>query len=250
MIVDRTANLTAAADIAVQACFANSGQLCISVERIYLHQDIAEAFTEQFVHKTQQLSVGIGGWEYDMGSLISAEHANKVHEFVKDAIDHGANVLTGAQPPQGALYQPTILANVPETARLYHEEVFGPVVYLEIVADETEAVNKANETEYGLNAAVVGKPAVARRIARRLQAGTVNINEGFAAAWGSVAAPMGGWKASGLGRRHGTEGLLKYTQPRTVAQQRVIPLTGPKNLRREEYARYMSAALRLGKRIL
>lgn len=250
MIVDRTANPTAAADIAVQACFANSGQLCISVERIYLHQDIAEEFTEKFIQKTQQLSVGTGGWEYDMGSLISVEHANKVHEFVKDAIEQGANILTGGQPPQGAVYQPTILVNVPTTARLTREEVFGPVVYLEIVADETEAVTKANDTEYGPNASVVGKPAIARRIARHLHAGTVNINEGYAAAWGSVAAPMGGWKASGLGRRHGTEGLLKYTQTRTVAQQRILPLAGPKNLKRDDYARYMSTALRLGKWLL
>lgn len=250
MIVADTADPEKAADIAVQACFANSGQLCISVERIYVHRSIAEAFTDAFVMRTKQMKVGVGGWEYDMGSLISEEHAAKVHGFVGDAVEKGAHVLTGGAAPEGRIYQPTILSDVTEGARLKREEVFGPVVYLEVVESVDEAVARANDTEYGLNASVVAKPSQGRAIARQLQAGTVNINEGFAAAWASIDAPMGGWKASGLGRRHGVEGLLKFTESRTVSEQRFLLISGGGLVEGEKYAKVMSTALRLGRKFL
>ncbi|MEJ5997929.1 succinic semialdehyde dehydrogenase [Corynebacterium sp. H130] len=246
LLVDESADIEKAAEIAVNACFANSGQLCISIERIYAPRTIATEFTERFVAKTRNLRVGIGGWDYDMGSLISEDHARKVHEFVEDAVAHGAQILTGGNPPKGRLYQPTILAAVPEGARLKTEEVFGPVVYIEVVDSIDEAVARANDTEYGLNASVVAKPRVGWRIARQLHAGTVNINEGYAAAWASVSAPMGGWKDSGLGRRHGVDGLLKFTETRTVAEQRVLPVSG----HGEKFAQVMSTALKVGRRFL
>ena len=146
--------------------------------------------------------------------------------MVDDAVAQGARVLSGgrALPELGpAFYAPTVLVDVPPTATLYREEVFGPVVYLETVSSAAEAVARANDTDYGLNASVWAKPATGRALASQLQAGTVNINEGFAAAWSSMDAPMGGWKASGVGRRHGAEGLLKYTESRTVAVQRFLP---------------------------
>ncbi|WP_407643771.1 succinic semialdehyde dehydrogenase [Corynebacterium kalinowskii] len=250
LIVDESADLAKAAEVAAQACFANSGQLCISIERIYVHRAIAQEFTEAFVKRTQEMKVGVGGWEYDMGILISEEHATKVHEFVEDAVAKGARVLAGGIPPEGRLYQPTILVDVPEDARVKREEVFGPLVYLETVDSMDEAVARANDTDYGLNASVVAKPSVARRIASRLHAGTVNINEGFAAAWASIDAPMGGWKASGLGRRHGVEGLLKFTESRTVAEQRLVLISGGKIVERETYAQVMSTALKLGRKFL
>lgn len=246
LIVDETADIDKAAEIAANACFANSGQLCISVERIYVHRHIYETFTSAFVQRTRKIRVGHGGWEFDMGSLISEEHAQKVHSFVVDAIEQGAQVLTGGSAPDGKFYQPTVLIDVPATARLKTEEVFGPVVYVEPVDSMEHAVARANDTDYGLNASVVAKPAVARRIASQLHAGTVNINEGFAAAWASVDAPMGGWKASGLGRRHGVEGLLKFTESRTIAEQRFLPLAGAG----EAYAKRMTTALKLGRRLL
>lgn len=246
LLVDESADIEKAAEIAVNACFANSGQLCISIERIYVPRTIATEFTERFVAKTRNLRVGIGGWDYDMGSLISEDHARKVHEFVEDAVVHGAQILTGGTPPEGPIYQPTILTAVPEGARLKKEEVFGPVVYIEVVDSIDEAVARANDTEYGLNASVVAKPRVGWRIARQFHAGTVNINEGYAAAWASVSAPMGGWKASGLGRRHGVDGLLKFTETRTVAEQRVLPVSG----HGEKFAQVMSTALKVGRRFL
>ncbi|WP_445227804.1 succinic semialdehyde dehydrogenase [Corynebacterium sp. H128] len=250
LIVDETADIAKAVQVAAQACFANSGQLCISVERIYVHSELFEEFAAAFAERANAVTVGNGGWEYEMGSLISEDHAHKVHEFVSDAVDKGARVLAGGSAPVGKFYRPTVLVDVPEDARLKREEVFGPVVYLESFATRAEGIAKANDTDYGLNASVVAKPSVAREIATQLEAGTVNLNEGFAAAWGSVDAPMGGWKASGLGRRHGAAGLLKFTESRTVAEQRLVPLSGPAWLDRQRYAQVMSTALRLGKKIL
>lgn len=109
---------------------------------------------------------------------------------------------------------------------------------------------QANDTEYGLNAAVFGPTKTSWRIGRQLHSGTVNINEGFAAAFGSVDAPMGGWKDSGTGRRHSDVGLLKYTEARTIAQQRLMPISGPAKLPKAGYAQIMTALLRAGKRIL
>lgn len=254
MIVAADANVAKAAAGAVTACFSNSGQLCISIERIYVHESVVKEFTERFVAATKAMKVGGGrDWTLDMGSLISVEHREGVHEMVRDAVGKGATVLAGgkALPELGeAFYCPTVLTDVPATARLYREEVFGPVVYIEAVSSHAEAVAKANDTDYGLNASVWARPATGKAIASQLQVGTVNVNDGYAAAWSSMDAPMGGWKASGVGRRHGEEGLLKYTEPRTIAVQRLMPLTGPKQLDRGAVAEVYRTALKLGKRIL
>lgn len=142
------------------------------------------------------------------------------------------------------------MSGVPREAELFTEEAFGPVVAIEVIDTEEEAIRRANDSDYGLNASVWAKPATGRRIAARLEFGTVNINEGFAAAWGSLDAPMGGWKSSGVGRRHADEGLLKYTESRTVALQRMLPISGPGQLSRERYARTLSTALKWGRRVL
>jgi len=123
-------------------------------------------------------------------------------------------------------------------------------VYIETFSTVDEAVTRANDSTYGLNASVWGTVRPAREVASQLQAGTVNVNEGFAAAWGSVDAPMGGWKQSGVGRRHADEGLLKFTESRTVAVQRLVQISGPTDLSRRGYAKALTTALRLGKRFL
>jgi succinate-semialdehyde dehydrogenase/glutarate-semialdehyde dehydrogenase len=133
---------------------------------------------------------------------------------------------------------------------IYADETFGPVVSLYKVTSVDEAVERANDTEYGLNASVwTGDLGRGRKVAQRLQAGTVNVNDGYAAAWASVDAPMGGWKASGIGRRHGAYGLLKYTESQTVAAQRLVPTTAPKGVTQDRYAATMTKALRLMQRI-
>lgn len=254
MIIADDADLAKAVDGAVTACFSNSGQLCISVERIYVHQELADEFTARFTAAVRRLRLGSGHeWTVDMGSLISTGHRAHVASLVDDAVAKGAAVLTGGRSlPElgGCFYAPTVLSGVPEDAELFREETFGPVVAVELVRSNEEAVRRANDSVYGLNASVWARPATGRKIASQLEVGTVNINEGFAAAWGSVDAPMGGWKASGVGRRHADEGLLKYTESRTVAEQRLLPITGPKGMPREKYAAVLSTALKLGKQLL
>ncbi|WP_394281707.1 succinic semialdehyde dehydrogenase [Corynebacterium sp.] len=235
----------------LNACFSNSGQLCVSVERIYVHADVANHFIPAFVTAVEGMRVaGDKSWETDMGCLISMDHVDQVAGFVSDAVAKGATVAAGGTrlPELGpTFYAPTVLVDVPATADLYREEVFGPVVRVEVVYSHEEAILKANDTEYGLNAAVFGPARTARGIASQLHAGTVNINEGYAAAWASVDAPMGGWKASGVGRRHGDEGLLKYTQARTVAEQRIVPIAGPAGVDKENWSGLLTATLKIGR---
>jgi len=252
LIVCADADVERAAQGAVTAYFSNAGQLCISVERIYVHEAVADAFTARFVELTQAMRLG-QAWTDDMGALISTDQLDRVSSLVDAAVTAGARPLTGgrALPDLGpTYYAPTVLADVPADAELHDDEVFGPVVYLETVASHDEAVARANDSAYGLNASVWGSVGTAREVASTLHSGTVNINEGFAAAWASVDAPMGGWKASGVGRRHADDGLLKYTEPRTVAVQRLLPLRGPAGMSAESYATTLTSVLKAGKRIL
>lgn len=251
LIVTADADVDKAARGAVRACFSNAGQLCISIERIYAHRDVAEEFTHKFLAEVEAMRVERSAdWGVDMGGIISADHLKKISGMVDDAVAHGATVLTGGKEIGELLYAPTVLVDVPESAELYREEVFGPVVYIETVASDDDAVSRANDTAYGLNSSIWSTPARGRALASRMQTGTVNVNDGYSPAWISMHAPMGGWKTSGLGRRHGDHGLLKYTEPRTIAVQRFMPLTGPESISREAFAGIASTALRLGKRIL
>lgn len=252
MIVAADADINKAVAGAINGCFSNSGQLCVSIERILVDHTIAEEFIDQLVARVEKLKIGTGDWSEDIGSLISPEHLEHVLALVDDATSRGARICTGGSRPDlgPSFLAPMVLADVPSDATLYREEVFGPVVYVEVTANETETIAKANDSEYGLAASVFASPETAYRIARQLDVGSVNINEGFAAAFGSVAAPMGGQKASGVGRRHGEAGLLKYTAEKTIAEQRVMPISGPRFLPRQVYANLMTTALRLGKRFL
>ncbi len=232
MIVCPDIDIERAAGIAVASSFANTGQLCISMERMYIHKDVYEPFVAALVRRTDALTLKGGiGWGADVGSLISAKQLARVVEHVDDAVANGAKVLSGgrARPDVGPyFFEPTILEDVADHMILRFTETFGPVVSVYKVDSVEEAIRLANETEYGLNAAVVtGSTKNGRAIAAQLHAGTVNVNEGYGAAWASVDAPMGGWRASGLGRRHGAEGLLKYTEAKTVAVQRIQGFNRP-----------------------
>ena len=157
----------------------------------------------------------------EVGALASQDQLDKVRAHVDDAVAKGARVVAGGRhrPDVGELfYEPTVLAGVTPDMALYREETFGPVVAVYPVASDDEAVAQVNDTEYGLNASVYcGDTDRGKAIAERIRAGTVNVNDGYSSAWASLDAPMGGMKASGLGRRHGREGLLKYTESQTVA---------------------------------
>lgn len=232
MIVTRGANLDKVAEAATRACFSNAGQLCISVERIYVEAPVAEEFTRKFGNAVRKMKLGATtDFSIDMGSLISEGQLKTVCDHVEDAKAKGANVIAGgkARPDLGPLfYEPTVLTGVTADMDCAADETFGPLVSIYPVADVDEAVAKANDTEYGLNASVwAGSDAEGEKIAARLHCGTVNVNEGYAMAWGSLGAPMGGMGASGVGRRHGAEGLLKYTESQTIATARVLNLDPP-----------------------
>ena len=222
MLITADADLDRVVDGATTGCFANTGQLCISIERIYVDQAIAPAFMDRFAARVSSLRLG-AEQEYgaEVGALASAAQLEKVTEHVEDAIAKGARVLAGgkARPDLGPFfYEPTVLTDVTPDMALHREETFGPVVAIYPVASMDDAVVEANDTEYGLNASVYcGDLGKGRKIAEQLMAGTVNVNDGYSSGWASIDAPMGGMKASGVGRRHGRDGLLKYTESQTIA---------------------------------
>ncbi|MEU9361168.1 succinic semialdehyde dehydrogenase [Streptomyces sp. NPDC048301] len=249
MLVLEDADVEKAAEGAVRACFSSAGQLCISIERLYVHASVADAFVERFAARTRAMRLGSSlAYGAEMGSLVSERQLETVTRHVAEAVEKGAVIVAGgaARPDIGPYFhEPTILDKVQEPMAVCTQETFGPVVSLYRFTDEDEAVNLANSTPYGLNASVWTKDARrGHRVAARLRAGTVNINEGYAPAYGSVQSPMGGMKDSGLGRRHGSEGILKYTEAQTVAQQRLMPLAPAFGMDDEKYAAFMSRSLK------
>lgn len=235
---------------AVRGSFSSTGQLCISMERIYVPEALWDSFLNKFVAATKQLRLSAAiNYTGDMGSLISNQQLETVTRHVEDAVEKGATVLAGGRPRPDLgpyFYEPTILVDVDETMELYASETFGPVVSVYRVANEDEAIYRANDSEYGLNFSVwSSNPRHGRRVAEQLQAGTVNVNDAYAPAWGSIDAPMGGWKASGLGRRHGEHGILKYTEAQTIADQRLLPVGVPDGWDPAEYARIATVGLRV-----
>ena len=232
MLVLGDADLDRAAEGAVRACFSSSGQLCISIERLYVAAEIYDEFMERFLAQLEGLRLGASyDFTCQMGSLTSAEQVEVTAAAVDDAVAHGARVLAGgrARPDLGPFfYEPTVLTDVGPDAKCFAEETFGPVVSVYRVDNDNEAIAAANASRYGLNASVWSRSAArGRAVAAQLHAGTVNVNEAYAAAWGSMDAPMGGMGDSGLGRRHGDRGLLKYTESQTIARQRLMNLAPP-----------------------
>lgn len=254
LLVLDDADIGKAARGAVRAAFSNSGQLCISIERIYVPTAMWDDFVDRFVTATRAMKLTAAlDYSADMGSLINAKQLETVTEHVDDAVGKGATVLAGgrARPEIGPyFYEPTILSGVREGMDAYEDETFGPVVSLYPVDSEEEAIAKANDSRFGLNFSVwTSDRERGRRVAARLQAGTVNVNEAYAAAWASVDAPMGGMKDSGVGRRHGEHGITKYTESQTIATERVLPVGAPPWIRADRYARVMTAGLKVLRRI-
>ena len=253
LYVAADADLDRAAEGAVRACFASAGQLCVSVERVLLHDEIADAFLDRFVARVRAMRLGTAlDYSADCGSLVSQRQLAVVTAHVDDARSRGARVLAGGRPRPDVgplFYEPTVLEGVTPEMACYAAETFGPVVSVYRVSSDEAAVARANEGEYGLNASIWTRDvARGRRLAARIKAGTVNVNEAYAAAWASVGAPMGGMRSSGLGRRHGAEGILKYTEAQNVTVQRLIGFGAPFGLGAEQWARTLTGALRAMKR--
>ncbi|MFE1950556.1 succinic semialdehyde dehydrogenase [Streptomyces sp. NPDC059524] len=254
MLVLKDADVEKAAAGAVRACFSSAGQLCISIERLYVHESIADAFLERFAARTKAMRLGTSlAYGADMGSLVGERQLTTVTRHVEEAVAKGATLVAGgvARPDIGPyFFEPTILDGVEAPMSVCTEETFGPVVSIYRFTDEDEVIAQANATPYGLNSSVWTKDARrGHEVAARLRTGTVNINEGYAPAYGSVQSPMGGMKQSGLGRRHGSEGILKYTEAQTVAHQRVMPMAPSFGMDDAAYAKFMTTSLSLMKKL-
>lgn len=220
MIVLEGANLKRAADLALAGAFGSAGQLCVSLERVYVPNQRKAEFVKELAARAKALTVGYSKeFNMDMGTLAGQAQLDRVSGFVDQAVSSGATVVSGghALPELGPyFYAPTVVTGVTASADLYRKEVFGPLLDVEGYDTLEEAIQLANDTEYGLNASVVGPKRTAMTVASQLMAGSVNINEGFRATFASMESPMGGMKNSGKGRRNGVEGLLRFTETRAV----------------------------------
>jgi len=254
MIVCHDADLGKAVAGAERALFSNAGQLCISMERLFVHESIADEFNARLLERVRAMKLGTDlDFGPSMGSLVSQSQLDTVREHVDDAVSKGARVLAGGRhrPDLGPyFYEPTLLESAAEGMTLFRDETFGPVVAVSRFSSEDEAVARTNDSDYGLNFSIWTRDTRrGRALASRLQAGTVNINEAYAGAWASVDAPMGGMKASGLGRRHGAVGITKYTEAQTVAVQRVLPIAPWFGMGYGLWRRVMTLGLRILRRL-
>jgi acyl-CoA reductase-like NAD-dependent aldehyde dehydrogenase len=216
MIVDADADLDRAADACVYGALTNSGQACISVERVYVADQIHDKFVDKVVANVRALKVG--GDDGHLGAMTSTAQVAIVKDHLTDAIAKGAKVLTGGPDAiSGNYIQPTVLVGVDHTMKIMTDETFGPVIPIARVASADDAVRLANDSRYGLGSSVFGGKA-ARRIAHRLRAGMTSINAVMAFA-GIPSLPFGGIGDSGFGRIHGDEGIREFTRVKSTAEQ-------------------------------
>ena len=216
MIVFADANLELAADGAVWGAFCNSGQSCSSVERLYVEESAAEELTRLIVEKTRKLQQGAGNIETtDIGAMSSQKQIEIVKDHVESFENDGAKILTGGKS-KDLFYEPTVISGANNSMRAMQEETFGPTLPIATFKTEEEAINLANDSEFGLTASVWTRNlAKGRRVAERIEAGTVCVNE-VLYTHGIGQTPWGGFKNSGNGRTHGIEGLMELVQPQHI----------------------------------
>jgi len=218
LIVFEDADLDVAVKGAMLAKMRNLGEACTAANRIYLHADIAEAFTAKFTAAMSALKVGHGtDPSVDVGPLVNADTRDKVAAFVADAVAKGAKIECGGTTPNGKgfFYPPTVMSNVAEDSECVHDEIFGPVAALQTFTDQDDVIARANDTEYGLVAYVFSEDMKrALQVCERLEYGMVGLNRGLVS---DPAAPFGGVKQSGLGREGGHEGMLEFMETQYIS---------------------------------
>ena len=220
MIVLSDADLERAANAAVSYGMNNSGQVCISVERIYAENAIHDELLERITQKVEGLRQGAPGelGSVDVGAMIFPPQMDTIEAHIADALEKGARIVTGGERGDGPgrFFQPTVLADVDHSMLCMTEETFGPTLPVMRVADAEEAVELANDGPYGLQASVWTRDeARGEEIARRIQAGVACVNDAQVN-YAALELPMGGWKDSGLGSRHGPDGIRKYTKRQSL----------------------------------
>jgi succinate-semialdehyde dehydrogenase/glutarate-semialdehyde dehydrogenase len=212
------ADLEAALDGAIIAKMRNAGEACTAANRFYVQSGIHDAFVAGLAKRMAALQVGVGiAAGTQVGPMITAAAVSKIDRLVSDASARGARVHTGGKPLPGSgyFYPPTVLDNVPQDAEIAHAEIFGPVACVYRFETEAEAIQRANNTEYGLAAYVYsGDLSRALRVGRELESGMIAINRGIMS---DPAAPFGGVKQSGLGREGGVSGVLEFMEPKYFA---------------------------------
>jgi succinate-semialdehyde dehydrogenase/glutarate-semialdehyde dehydrogenase len=217
-IVFDDADIDAAIDGAMVAKMRNMGEACTAANRFYVHEKVHDEFAKKLTAKMGGLRMGNGLDDGVMlGPLVNAEGRDKVVNLVDDAVKKGAKVLTGGKRPEGPgfFYPATVLDNVPDSAAMLREEIFGPVASIQVFRSEDEAIKRANDTEYGLVAYLYTRD-IGRglRVSERLDFGMVGLNRGLVS---DPAAPFGGMKQSGIGREGAHDGLMEFLETQYIS---------------------------------
>jgi acyl-CoA reductase-like NAD-dependent aldehyde dehydrogenase len=227
MLVCADADLERAANAAVHYSMQNAGQTCISTERVYVEAPVYDEFVSLVTKKVGELRQGAprGPGSVDLGAVIHPPQSDIVEAHVRDAVDKGARLVAGGKRSDdgGHFYEPTLLLDVDHTMTAMTEETFGPTLPIMKVADAEEGVRLSNDSPYGLQASVWTKDvAKGERLARRIEAGAVTVNDAQIN-YVALELPMGGWKSSGMGSRHGADGIRKYTKKQAIVVTRFAP---------------------------
>jgi acyl-CoA reductase-like NAD-dependent aldehyde dehydrogenase len=231
MIVCADADLDRAANAAAYYGLLNGGQVCISVERVYVERSVHDEFVSKLVENVRGLRQGVadGPGSVEVGAVTFPPQLDLINAHVQDAVEKGARVEIGGKQGAGPgrFYEPTVLTNVTHDMRCMREETFGPTIPVMAVDDVDEAIRMANDSEYGLQASVFTKDiSKGQEIARQVEAGAVLVNDAMLN-YLAMEAPMGGWKTSGVGSRHGANGIRKYCKTQTIMYQRFVPKKDP-----------------------
>jgi len=227
MIVLSDADIERAANAAVHYSMQNGGQTCISIERAYVEEPIYDRFVALVEERMRSIRQGVPGdpGSVDVGAVTSPPQVDVIDEHVQDAVTKGAKALVGGRKGDGPgdFYEPTLLVDVDHSMEAMTEETFGPTLPVMKVRDAEEAIRLANDSPYGLQASVwTGDSDKGERLARELESGVVCVNDAQVN-YIALELPMGGWKASGLGTRHGKDGIRKYTKKQTVLVTKFSP---------------------------
>ncbi|MGI8633241.1 MAG: aldehyde dehydrogenase family protein [Solirubrobacterales bacterium] len=225
MVVLADADMERAVNGAAFGGLINCGQTCISVERVYVEEPIYDEFVDRLAEKVRGLKQGADDRSYkvDLGAMVDPSQIDIVERHVEDARERGARILTGGKrrEGQGQFYEPTVIADVDHSMQCMVEETFGPTIPVMKVRDAEEAIRLANDSKYGLSSSVwSGSRARGEAVARRIQAGSCNVND-VIVNYFATEVPFGGWKASGISSRHGEHGIRKFTKTESLVITRV-----------------------------